>query len=245
MKISINAPWGDTIDTVKHSKPLDEWYTEQPALSYNVFKLPEHYSFDLKEMTAQIDAILAEHDLQSINRNKEEKKYTRYKGLGFFARTEASNPLLDHFTRRDERFGEVYPDDLHLNETLPCLIENDFVNPTVIYNEYFKQVFSKFKHNISKASLLDLRSKGYLGSHVDFPYYKGIRLHATIKGGENSWYEVGGERFQIPADGSWYFIDTGKYHAVWNQGPEDRLTINVNLSTVLGDPKVLAEQLLL
>jgi hypothetical protein len=97
-----------------------------------------------------------------------------------------------------------------------------------------------FKHSISKASLLELRSKGYLGSHVDFPYYKGIRLHATISGGENAWYEINGEKFQIPADGNWYFIDTGKYHSVWNEGPDDRLTINVNLSDVLSDPQELA-----
>jgi hypothetical protein len=240
MKISINSPWGDSTDTLIHNKPLDSWYKEYPILPYNVFKLPEQYSFNLDEMRNEIATIFESTQTESIQRNREGKKYNRYKGLGFFARDNAENPLSDHFTRRDTSLGEVFPDDLHLNDSLPDLYENDFVNPTQIYNDYFKQIFSVFKHSISKASLLELRSKGYLGSHVDFPYYKGIRLHATISGGENAWYEINGEKFQIPADGNWYFIDTGKYHSVWNEGPDDRLTINVNLSDVLSDPQELA-----
>lgn len=245
MKTNINTPWGDAIDTLKHNKSLDEWYYSFPKLNYNVFKLPEQYSFDLNKMRQEINKIIESNETQSIKRNHEGKKYNRYKGLGFFARENSSSPLEDHFTRRDTNLGEVYPDDLHLNNKLPELYENDFTNPTSIYNDYFKDVFSVFKHNINKASLLDMRSKGFLGSHVDFPYYKAIRLHATIYGGENSYYEIDGERFQIPADGNWYFIDTGKFHSAWNEGPSDRLTINVNLSGVISDPRNLANNLLL
>ncbi len=237
MKINIDSPWGDVIDTVKHSKPLDEWYQQHPKLEYSVFRLPEAYSFNLEEMKSQIDSIV--HDTISIDRNAQGKKYNRYKGLGFFSREDADKPLEDHFTRRDSGLGQVYSDNLHLNSKLPDLYENDFTKPTEIYNEYFKKVFSVFKSPITKASLLELKSKGYLGSHVDFPYYKTIRLHATIRGGENAWYEIAGERFQIPADGHWYFIDTGKFHSIWNEGPDDRLTINVNLM-IAGDPQQLA-----
>lgn len=235
-------PWGDSIDTTKYCLPLDEWYQgEYHKLPYSFFKLPKKYDFDLDEMKNQINQLLQKHDTIAIARNANGKKYNRYKGLGFLARKDAVEPLEDHFTRRDERIGEVYSDDLHLNPRLPELYENDFVNPTEIYNDYFKNVFSVFQSRITKASLLDLKSKGYLGSHVDFPYYKTIRLHATVYGGENAWYEIEGERFQIPADGSWYFIDTGKYHSVWNEGPNDRLTINVNL-IVNSDPLDLASR---
>ena len=241
MKINIDKPWGDVIDTVKYSKPLDDWYNQYPQLNYNFFKLPNQYSFDLAEMKQQIETIIQRHETIAINRNANGKKYNRYKGLGFFAREDSDSPLEDHFIRRDNILGEVYPDDLHLNNKLPDLYENDFVAPTEIYNDYFKKIFSVFKSPISKASLLELKSKGYLGSHVDFPYYKCIRLHATIKGGEGAWYEINGERFQIPADGNWYFIDTGKFHSIWNEGNDDRLTINVNL-TITGDPMNLARQ---
>lgn len=244
MKINIDAPWGDVIDTVKYSKPLDEWYKEHPSLDYNFFKLPAQYSFNLAEMQQQIEQIVQQQETIAIDRNAQGKKYNRYKGLGFFSRQATDKPLEDHFVRRDSELGEVYPDDLHLNSKLPDLYENDFTQPTSIYNEYFKKVFSVFKSSITKASLLELKSKGYLGSHVDFPYYKCIRLHATIKGGQRSWYEINGERFQIPADGHWYFIDTGKFHSIWNEGPEDRLTINVNLM-VQEDPRILAEKGLL
>lgn len=243
MKININAHWGDSIDTIKHSKSLEDWYSKYPKLEYSVFRLPSYYSFDLKEMQDNIKQVLDGNDTISINRNKDGKKYNRYRGLGFLSRASADNPLYDHFTRRDVEHGEVYPDDLHLQDRLPELYEDDFTAPTKIYNEYFQKVFAVFKNKISKASILELKSKGYLGSHVDFPYYKNIRLHATVFGGENAWYEIAGQQFQIPQDGHWYFIDTGKYHSIWNDGPTDRLTINVNLANIIADPKTLANNL--
>jgi len=232
-------PWGDSIDTIKHSKPLDEWYTNYKKLPYNFFKLPDTYSFDLNEMRERVTTLLSNQNTISITKNKDGEKFNRYRGLGFYSRPNVNAPLEDHFTRRDEALGTVYPDDLHLKNQLPILIENDFTQPTNILDQYFNSVFGVFKSSISKASLLDLRPLGWLGAHVDFPYYKTIRLHASIFGNENAWYEVDGEKFQLPADGNWYFIDTGKYHSIWNNGPENRVTLNINLC-VTDDPKMLA-----
>lgn len=232
----INNKWGDSIDTVKHSLPLDEWYKDHSILPYSVFRLPEQYSFNLEEMRKHI----SDFNTISIQANKDGKRFSKYRGLGFFSRENSVNPLEDHFVRRDQDYGQVFPDDLHLQNRLPDLYEDDFTKPTEILDEYFKKIFGVFKKPISKASLLDLRAGGWLGSHVDFPYYKTIRLHASIRGCANAWYEIAGERFQIPEDGHWYFIDTGKYHSVWNKGPENRLTLNVNLRIGSEDPKQLA-----
>lgn len=237
-------PWGDSIDTLKHNKPLDEWYSEHARLDYNYFKLPETYSFDITEMRNHVDSLLEKQQTISIRKNGNGDKFNRYRGLGFYSREDTENPLEDHFIRRDESLGVVYPDDLHLNNQLPLLIENDFTKPTTILDDYFSNVFSVFKSKISKASLLDLRPLGWLGSHVDFPYYKTIRLHAGIYGGEQAYYEVNGEKFTLPMDGNWYFIDTGKYHSIWNEGDKNRLTLNINL-VIQGDPKLLAENNLL
>lgn len=239
MKTSIKQPWGDCIDTVKYSKPLDSWYVDRPALPYNTFKLPGCYSFNLEEMQYHVKDLLAKQNTISITKNSDGSKFNRYRGLGFFSRPGSDSPLEDHFIRRDEELGRVYPDDLHLNDKLPELYESDFTQPTMLLDEYFSSVFEKFKSPITKASLLELRSGGWLGSHVDFPYYKTIRLHASIWGNENAWYEINGEQFQLPQDGNWYFIDTGKYHSVWNHGPAHRLTLNINL-IVQGDPRELA-----
>lgn len=223
----------DSVDTLKHSMPLDDWYTVYPKLPYNCFRLPSQYSFDIEEMRQHVASL----NTISIQANRDGKRFSKYRGLGFFAREDSASPLEDHFVRRDTEYGQVYPDDLHLQSRLPNLYENDFVKPTEILDEYFAKVFSVFKQPISKASLLELRAGGWLGSHVDFPYYKGIRLHASIQGCSNAWYEIDGERFQIPEDGHWYFIDTGKYHSIWNKGPAHRLTLNVNLSVGFVDPK--------
>jgi hypothetical protein len=238
--IKIKEPWGDCIDTVKYSKPLDDWYLENPKLDYNFFKLPSLYSFDIKEMQSHISEILKKQNTISVSKNQKGEKFNRYRGLGFYSKANSKSPLEDHFIRKDKNLGIVYADNLHLNDSLPELEEDDFVNTTEIMNNYFKKIFSVFKSKISKASILELRSGGWLGSHVDFPYYKNIRLHAGIFGCENSWYEVNGEKFQIPADGNWYFIDTGKYHSVWNHGLDHRVTLNVNLSSIISDPKTLA-----
>jgi hypothetical protein len=227
----------ESTDTLKYAKPLTEWYAEQPILPYNHFKLPSQYSFNIDEMREHV-AKLAEHT-KSIQASSTGRKFSKYRGLGFFARPDSDKPLEDHFIRRDEEFGQVFPDDLHLQERLPRLYEDDFTEPTEILDDYFTKIFDKFKSPISKSSLLELRSGGWLGAHVDFPYYKTVRLHASISGCNNAWYEVNGERFQIPEDGNWYFIDTGKYHSVWNKGPEHRVTLNINLS-VSQDPLSLA-----
>jgi len=235
----INEPWGDCVDTELHCKPLDSWYTTHSKLPYNIFKLPDQYSFDLETMQKKITQLLENQKSISISKNAKGEKFNRYKGLGFFSKPGSSLPLEDHFIRTDARLGVVYADDLHLNEELPNLIENDFTEPTSILDEYFTDIFSTFKSKITKASILELRPKGWLGSHVDFPYYKTIRLHASIFGNENAWYEIEGQKIQIPQDGSWYFIDTGKYHSAWNYGPDSRVTLNVNLQ-INGDPKELA-----
>lgn len=237
MKTYINNAWGDSIDTVKHALPLTEWYPTGP-LPYNHFKLPEQYSFNLDEMKSHI-AQLSE-STKSIQTNANGRKFSKYRGLGFFARPNSEHPLEDHFTRRDAEQGQVYPDDLYLQNRLPELYEDDFTQPTQLLDNYFTQKFSVFKSKVSKASLLELRAGGWLASHVDFPYYKTIRLHASISGCDDAWYEVNGERFQLPADGNWYFIDTGKYHSIWNNGPGHRLTLNINLIVGPNDPLQLA-----
>lgn len=225
----------DSVDTVKNSQSLAEWYTEHPILAYNYFKLPSKYSFDINEMRQHVQSL----QTLSIQANSNGRKFSKYRGLGFFARENSPAPLEDHFVRRDEEYGQVFPDDLHLQTRLPRLVENDFTAPTALLDDYFSRIFEVFNHPITKASLLELRSGGWLGSHVDFPYYKTVRLHASIQGCANAWYEINGEQFQIPEDGHWYFIDTGKYHSVWNHGPDHRLTLNVNLNLGITDPRLV------
>ena len=77
MKTSTNLlePWGDSIDTTKNSKSLDEWYIDYPKLDYNVFKLPSQYDFDLKEMQYQVATLLQEHDPISVSKNSQGEKF--------------------------------------------------------------------------------------------------------------------------------------------------------------------------
>ena len=47
---------------------------------------------------------------------------------------------------------------------------------------------------------------------------------------EDTYYEVEGVKFKIPADGNFYWFDVGRNHAVANNGTADRITLSVNLS---------------
>lgn len=233
------TPWRDSIDTIKHGTNLSKWYTAYRKLPYNVFRLPSCYSFDLEQVRNEINNITSKIPFLNAPKDSSGKLIKCYSGLGFYSRKNSNCPLQDHFIRKDRSRGIVWSTDLHLSKQLPELVEDDFTQETEILTDVFRHEFSKFHSTITKASILNLKSKGWLAAHVDFPYYQGIRLHASISGCSNAWYEVDGEKFQIPEDGNWYFIDTGKFHSVWNYGPEDRVTLNINLLCP-GDPYYLS-----
>ena len=116
------------------------------------------------------------------------------------------------------------------------------VSPTEIFGGYIKEVLSKFKSPSTKTRLLNLKRKGVLEPRR-LSYYEQIRVHACIFESPDAWWEVYGERFKIP-DGNFYWFDTGKYHAVWNDGADDRVVLSVNLSVYQdrnGKPTYTAE----
>ena len=65
--------------------------------------------------------------------------------------------------------------------------------------------------------------------HVDFPYYQTIRVHSCLYTNPDVVWKVEDEQFQIPADGNFYWFDTGKYHSVVNNGNETRIVLSINL----------------
>lgn len=70
---------------------------------------------------------------------------------------------------------------------------------------------------------------GIIPPHIDFPYYKCIRVHAAITTNPDVVWEVEGDTFSIPADGNFYWFDTGRYHAVKNNGRSPRLVLSINI----------------
>ncbi|MBN8539329.1 MAG: aspartyl/asparaginyl beta-hydroxylase domain-containing protein [Deltaproteobacteria bacterium] len=57
-------------------------------------------------------------------------------------------------------------------------------------------------------------------SHIDGK--TSVRLHVPIETNPDSWFEISGRRYHLPADGSGYLINTSRPHRVGNSGVTPR-----------------------
>lgn len=228
------------IDTTVHQNFYNDWYypnTEFKIPEKNFIKLHDRYSFDLEKVRDQIKKIEHQYGYRPFPIRKDGTKVRRtYQGIGLTSKPGAIDPLYDalHLYGND---GELDITDVFLqqgnykdNKTYAALAEKDFSEPTEIFTGYIADVLSNFNSLLTKTRILNLKPKGLIAPHVDFPYYEQIRVHACIFSNDDTWWEVEGEKFQIPCDGNFYWFDTGKYHAVWNDGRTDRIVLSVNLS---------------
>lgn len=228
------------IDTTKGDPSVvDKLYwphTPWPAVGANYMQLPTKYSFDRTQALEHATALQQEYGFRQIEVSGRKKKFT-YRGLAFTARPNADEPLYDAL--------QVFSDNevsLDINEIigstsertanpkLHAIKEHFFSEFTEACTPFFRSILDKFQSPLLKVRLLELKPGGVLTSHIDFPYYEGIRIHSILSTNEWCWWEVNGERRQLPADGNFYWMDVGKYHSVWNFGSTPRIVLSVNLS---------------
>ncbi len=231
----------DTTDNDYYS----QWYaphTAWPVQTATWKALPDYYNFDVGRMRVELETLRKSYDFKPFQINLEGKKRMTYQGISLTARENSQDPEYDSL-RLFGHTDDGKEEELDISQVFhqmdsrrtdvkkaAWLNEKIFNTPTNAYSGYFAEVIDKFKCPKTKVRLLNLRPKGVITPHVDFPYYKQIRIHAAIYTNENSWYEVEGQKFHIPADGRFYWFDVGRNHAVWNDGNEDRITLSVNLT---------------
>lgn len=233
------------ISTEKAVDYYKEWYkpnTEWEQLTVDWCRLPEYYSFDLNRLRAELDNVRQDYDFKPFIINEKGKQRTTYQAISLTARENSEDPEYDGLKLFgfDDDNKEVqldiqsvfnnYYNKPFAGNTPPTLNEKIFNTTTDACKGYFNEVIGKFKSSRTKCRLLNLKPRGVISPHVDFPYYKQIRVHAAIHTNEDTWYEVEGVKFKIPADGHFYWFDVGRNHAVANHGKEDRITLSVNLS---------------
>jgi len=206
-------------------------YTKWPVPKNNWCQLNNYYSFDKKRLLEEVLQIKKQFKFQSFPLNKN-RKMLAYRGICLTAKMKSQDPLYEGLKIFNNK-GE-----LNLLNTVkkisqgkdPKLYEKEFTETTTIYKGYIREIINKFKSLKSKIRILELKRGGLVVPHIDFPYYKHIRIHSVLQTNEKAFWSVGGEEFQIPADGHWYWFDVGKTHAVWNYGKEDRIVLSLNLS---------------
>lgn len=213
-------------------EPCTSW----PRQDLPYLKLSARYSFDVASAVKHMQELQALHGFEQLRVSGDKKKFT-YRGLGLTARPNVEDPLYDSL--------KVYSDTetvLDVNELihstserakerkLYTIRETAFTEKTEACIPFFDNIISRFHSPLLKVRLLELKPGGVLTSHIDFPYYEGIRIHAVLTGNSDCWWEVDGTKFQLPADGNFYWMDVGKYHSVWNFGSTPRVVLSVNLS---------------
>ena len=222
---------------INTEKPLaPKWYspyTKWPISKRNWIRLNSCYSFDREKLFAEVLKIKEAFQFKPFPLTKNKKMIT-YRGICLTAKKNSSDPLYEGLKIFNKN-GE-----LDLFDTVkkcqagqpPELYEKDFVQKTEIYNKakYIDKVLNRFNLPFSKIRILELKKGGLVVPHVDFPYYKYIRIHTVLQTNEKTFWSSGGETFQIPADGYWYWFDVGKAHSVWNYGKTDRIVLSLNLS---------------
>lgn len=229
----------DTANSLEICKKDYAPYTAWPSIPENHFRLPEFYSFELDRMRAELKAIREQYGLKPFPVKKDRPKVRKtYRGIGITHTPGAKDPIYDalHLYSKEgeidiaETFHKMRQQLEPSSRKASALYEKNFSEKNVLYKGYLKEVMERFRSPVTKARFLELMPGGVITGHVDFPYYEQIRVHAVLESNENVWWEVNGERFQIPADGNFYWFDTGKYHAVWNDGETPRVVLSVNLS---------------
>lgn len=215
-----------------------EPHTYWPMLEPNFRQLPAKYNIDLEKVRAAARELKAAYGFRAVSVSGSKKKHS-YQGLGLTTRPQAQDKLYDSL----QVYGEG-EQQLDINQVIHSTSERQdpehrhrvliseaaFSEVTEACTPVFQEVLAKFDSPLLKVRLLELRAGGVLTSHIDFPYYEGIRLHSVLETNDDCWWEVQGERRQLPADGSFWWMDVGKYHSVWNAGSTPRLVLSVNLS---------------
>jgi len=231
----------DKFDTsTKDIGDYNNWYqphTKWKIPDRNWCKTHKKFSFDLDRIREDVLEIKETFGFKGFP-IKGKKRRWAYQGIGLTTRPEASDPLYDalHTYNKDD---EVCIDKFFVDQATYVkedekyaryTYEKNFTQRTDACTPYLSEILDRFSSTMCKARILELKPGGIIFPHVDFPYYEQVRLHAPIFSNEETFWEVNGERFQIPEDGNFYWFDTGKYHSVVNKGKESRFVLSINLS---------------
>jgi hypothetical protein len=215
--------------------------TPWPQVPENFLMLPPRYDIDLDRARTETQALLQRFSIRPFqvgSKTGRSRSRLSYRGLGLSSRPGSEDPLYDSLNLygRGNQQLDIYETFANYSEKKPgaerileVLDESQFSELTEACTPYFQEIIKRFNSPFSKIRLLQLMPGGIIPPHVDFPYYEGIRVHSVLETNSDVIWEVNGEQRRLPADGKFYWFDTGKYHAVVNRGKTPRLVLSLNL----------------
>lgn len=220
--IDRNKLYEEKVGGVKYSAPLINW------------KELSHITFNTADAVLELNKLKELHQFRKYPVAGNKTRYY-YKGMSLTSFKDHDDKLSGSFYIYDknnqlignEKYVGIQQEEtfLNLNEEF----ENDFER-TEACTSFFGNILDQFSAPITRVRLLELAPGGIIPPHIDYPYTYGIKLHAYLETNDDVWCEVDGERFQIPSNGKFVWMDVSKPHSVINLGDKPRTTLCVNLN---------------
>ncbi len=185
-------------------------------------QLPEKYNVDVDLISKEISSIMSEHDLRGYPR-ADGSLFPGYSGICFKSEPESEDPLYDGLKSNSL---------LNLRHRHNYIDENFTVKNDQIWFHYLDEIVSKFNGTVTQIRLIKLDAGHNLGEkqHIDYPWYKGIRMHIPLTKGIKYEWRVFHKRYFAEYSPHIYFLDTGKPHDARNsENSIDRYLLNVNM----------------
>lgn len=227
LKIDPSLVYADPVDGIKYS---------QPTINR---KTLDQIKFDIVAAKRELENLKNSLGFRNypVGSAGDSKTRYSYKGLSLTSFKFHEDKLSGSFY--------IYDKDRHLigNEHYVGIQKDTVIadlNPeyasdfeqTEACTDFFKGILSQFKAPVTRVRILELKPGGVIPPHIDYPYSYGIKLHAYLETNDDVWCEVSGERFQIPDDGKFVWMDISKPHSVINLGKTSRYTLCVNLNPI-------------
>ena len=210
---------------------LYEPHTEYPACDIDFCQLPSKYDVDVELLRTEIKEKLKHHDMREypipstvpMSKGGKQLTFPGYSGICFKAKPGVEEPLY-------EGLGSNSLKALRRRED--C-IDTEYTEKTEIWFPYLDEIVNKFNGQVTQIRLIKLEAGYNLGEkqHLDYPWYKGIRMHIPLTDGAEYWWNVYGQNYRVyGAQPHIYFLNTGKPHDARNKlSTIDRYVLNINI----------------
>jgi hypothetical protein len=205
-----------------------DYYSNYALSSHNVVALNKHYNVNLKELDIGIKQSIDNYGMfpypKGINKGHPSTwgtdTWPGYYGLCFKSFPNAENPLQDGLSSNS------------VNHDWKTDFDTNFTEKTDVWFPYLDELVSKFRGTVTQLRLIKLEAGCNLGQrlHMDYPWYKGIRLHICLTPDIDYTWTVLDKDYTVKRSNKIYFLDAGKPHNAKNKdGNRDRYVLNINV----------------
>lgn len=194
-------------------------------------QLPAKYDIDLKRLREELESVDAFNlvkpypipNTRGLKPGGYSKTMPGYYGICFKAEPDSEDPLYDGLASNSLKVGR----------RRDAKIDQNFTERTSIWFPYLTELENRFKGTVTQVRLIKLEAGYNLGEnpHVDYPWYKGIRMHIPLTDGvKYEWHVLHNKYILDGSQPHLYYLDTGKPHTAINEKSTiDRWVFNINL----------------